>query len=197
MSTASYDHTIVIYEYIDASDLDPGPKHWSAIDEDDDMLIDQDDDPDLAKEPTMRFVERFKINVKSNPEAIVFHPMSTYLLYTLRGSHLLHYVSLPTGKIDDSSPSPFKITYKSFNPHPMDTHVSFSVLNLAIHPSGKMIACQTGDHAGRGGERILLYGLEPNDEGKERLACLWTGEEEMIMYCQGWFGYLTGRGWCE
>ncbi|TYJ58014.1 hypothetical protein B9479_001373 [Cryptococcus floricola] len=49
------------------------------------------------------------------------------------------------------------------------------ILNMTLHPSGKIVACQTGDHSGGGGERILLYGIEP--EETERLACLWTGEE--------------------
>lgn len=60
---------------------------------------------------------------------------------------------------------------KSFNPHPMDTHVSFSVLNMALHPSGRMIACQTGDGRGGTGERVLLYGVEPDE------VCLFVRKE--------------------
>ena len=101
----------------------------------------------------------------SNPEAIVFHPDSTWLMYTVRASHLLHYVRLGT----------WEVRTKSFNPHPMDTHVSFAVLNLALHPSGRIVACQTGDHRGGAGERVLLYGVEPDET--ERLGCLWTGSE--------------------
>lgn len=55
------------------------------------------------------------------------------------------------------------ILNKSFNPHPYDTHISFSVLNMCVHPSGKLVACQTGDHAGNAGERILLYGVDLDD----------------------------------
>lgn len=51
---------------------------------------------------------------------------------------------------------------KSFNAHPGDTHVSFSVLDMALHPSGRLIACVTGDHAS-GGERVLVYGTEPDE----------------------------------
>ena len=86
-------------------------------------------------------------------------------MYTIRASHLLHYVHLDTGQTKT----------KTFNPHPMDTHVSFAILNLALHPSGRIIACQTGDHRGGAGERVLLYGVEP--EETERLGCLWTGNE--------------------
>jgi WD40 repeat protein len=196
LATASYDRTIAIYEAVDrlSQSSHNGFKHWSAVDDDDAMIIDEEDDPDLAKEPSLRYVERFRVTVKTNPEAIEFHPLSTYLLYTLRGSHLLHYISLPLEQVSDNDKSPFNISHKNFNPHPLDTHVSFSVLNMAIHPSGKVIACQTGDHAGGGGERILLYGIEPDETGAERLACLWTGEEgdDFVLPRMAWLPDGTG-----
>lgn len=57
----------------------------------------------------------------------------------------------------------------------MDTHVSFSVLNMSLHPSGKIIAFQTGDNRGSSGERILFYGTEADET--DRLGCIWTGSE--------------------
>jgi WD40 repeat protein len=168
MATASYDHNIVIFEAVE-----------KAIDVD---VLDDEDDAALAAEPTLRYVEAQRIRTDSNPEAIFFHPESSYLLYTLRSSHLLYYASTIDGVI----------VTKTFNPHPMDTHVSFAVLDLAIHPSGKMIACQTGDHRGGAGERILLYGIEP--EGTERLACLWTGSEgdDFVLPRMAWLPDGTG-----
>jgi len=156
MATASYDHHIVIYS--SPSALPPEPSE-------DDIPLDETDDPKLACEPDLRFTEVRRIKVESNPEAILFHPESTWLMYTIRSAHLLYYVKLDT----------WEIQTKSFNPHPMDTHVSFSILNLALHPSLRMLACQTGDHRGGAGERILLYGVEPDET--ERLGCLWTGSE--------------------
>lgn len=134
-ATASYDRHVVLYR---ASEHSQEPLDG----------LDETDDQDLACEPRLRYVESHRVKVDSNPEAIALTP--EWLLYTLRGSHWLHYVRLGTWET-------FK---KSFNPHPLDTHVSFSVLNLAIHPSGKIIACQTGD---RGAERILLYGIDPDE----------------------------------
>ncbi|WWD19769.1 hypothetical protein CI109_104233 [Kwoniella shandongensis] len=119
----------------------------------------------------LRYTEVHRIKVDSNPEAILFHPESSWLMYTTRSSHLLTYVRLPSS----STEGQWQVKTKSFNPHPMDNHVSFAVLNLALHPSGRVIACQTGDHRGGAGERILIYGVEP--EETERLACLWTGSE--------------------
>ncbi len=157
MATASYDHHIVIYSAT-SSALPPEPTE-------DDIPLDETDDAKLACEPELRYTEVRRIKVESNPEAILFHPDSSWLLYTVRSSYLLYHVRLGN----------WEVKTKSFNPHPMDTHVSFSVLNLALHPSGRVIACQTGDHRGGAGERVLLYGIEP--EEKERLGCLWTGSE--------------------
>ncbi|WVF67245.1 hypothetical protein IAT40_001993 [Kwoniella sp. CBS 6097] len=166
MATASYDHHIVLYSAVGSAIPDPLGEDDIPLDESDDLL--------LASESTLRYEEVHRIKVDSNPESIIFHPQSTYLLYTVRSSHLLYYLNL-----DPSSPSSgrqlWEIATKSFNPHPMDNHVSFSVLNMALHPSGKIIACQTGDHRGNAGERILLYGIEPGDI--ERLGVLWTGSE--------------------
>lgn len=149
MTTASYDRNIVIYEAIHS---------WSApAATEDDIPLDDSDDANLACEPLLRFEERHRITVDANPEAILFHPRSQWLLYTVRSSHLLFYVRL------DDRGSPWEVITKSFNPHPHDTHVSFSVLNLALHPSGRIVACQTGDHRGGAGERILLYGIEPEE----------------------------------
>jgi hypothetical protein len=168
MATASYDHHVVIYE---ANVVAP------VYTEDDEMILDESDDVSLACEPTLRYTERHRVKLASNPEAIVFHPNGKWFLFTLRESHLLHYVRLPPSNSDDDSGmavegtdddagadiTPWEVKTKSFNPHPMDTHVSFSVLDLAIHPSGKVIGCLTGDHRGGAGERVLLYGIDPDE----------------------------------
>ncbi|ODN94860.1 hypothetical protein L198_05008 [Cryptococcus wingfieldii CBS 7118] len=164
MATASYDRHIVVYEAISSALPPPLDDHS--------IPLDATDDASLACEPLLRFAEAHRCKLDSNPEALLFHPNSTWLLYTTRSSHVLHYLSLPS---DVTHPAPWVYTNKSFNPHPLDTHVSFAVLNMTLHPSGKIVACQTGDHSGGGGERLLLYGIEP--EETERLACLWTGEE--------------------
>ncbi|WVQ94844.1 hypothetical protein IAU59_001927 [Kwoniella sp. CBS 9459] len=163
MATASYDHHIVLYSAVGSAVPEP-----SSDDEDDEVPLDETDDSLLASDATLRYEEVHRIKVDANPESIVFHPQSTYLLYTIRSSHLLYYLSLDHQRR-------WETMTKSFNPHPMDNHVSFSVLNMALHPSGKIIACQTGDHRGNAGERILLYGVEP--EETERLGVLWTGCE--------------------
>jgi WD40 repeat protein len=165
MATASYDHTIVIYE---------SDSPLVEVDEDD--VLDDTDDLSLASHPSLHYQELNRIKVDSNPEAILFHPSSTSLLYTLRASHLLYYVDLTTGEVST----------KSFNPHPMDTHVSFSVLNMALHPSGKVIAFQTGDNRGTAGERILFYGTEVDET--DRLGCIWTGAEgdDFVMPRMDW-----------
>ena len=173
-ATASYDRHIVIYSAT-SSALPP------ALTEDD-IPMDETDDPALACDPLLRYEAAHSITVESNPEAMLFHPDSTYLLYTLRSSHLLHYLDLQT----------WERKSKRFNPHPLDTHISFSVLNLALHPSKRIIACQTGDHRGGSGERILLYGIEPDET--ERLGVLWTNNEgdDFVLPRMAWLP--DGRG---
>ncbi len=156
---------------------EPDVSMRSEEDEDRDMSLDEGDDPALAKEPDLRYRKVHTIDgLNGNPESLVFHPSSSHLLYTTRSSHLLHYLSLTN----------FNHSTKSFNPNRLDTHVSFSVLNMVIHPEGGLIACQTGDHAGHSGERILIYDVKPPTEvgdgektgveqGDERLQTIWTG----------------------
>ena len=189
-ATASYDKTIVIYQAVSPATTAPvnsqtsngAPEyaHGDGDDEMDGIELDSNDHPDIACDPTLRYEEIHRVKVDSNPEAILFHPQSTWLMYTLRNSHLMYYISLPllhptrpnleTGSSGPSGPEPtselpgtWDTRTKSFNPHPHDTHVSFSVLNMSLHPSGKVIACQTGDHRGGSGERVLLYGVEPDE----------------------------------
>lgn len=159
LATASYDRTIIVYEdtqwdYRSASNGTAAEEEEEALDEGDDVM--------LARDPTLRFEERHKIVLDHNPESIVFDAASRYLLYTTRASHLLRYVELPqtgsTSTTTTTSP-PFTTHTKSFNPHPDDAHISFAVLNLVLDPTGRMIACQTGDHAGGTGERVLLYDI--------------------------------------
>ncbi|ORY33390.1 WD40-repeat-containing domain protein [Naematelia encephala] len=171
LATASYDRNVVVYEALATAEPD--------------IPLDETDDAALACEPDLRYEEKHRIKVDSNPEAILFHPMSEWLMYTLRESHQLYYVHLGS----------WQVRTKSFNPHPFDTHVSFSVLNMALHPSGRIVACQTGDHRGGSGERILLYGIEPDET--ERLACVWTGHEgdDFVLPRMAWLpdgsGFIT------
>jgi hypothetical protein len=107
-----------------------------------------------------------------------------WLLYTTRSSHLLHYLC----------PLTLTARTKSFNAHPLDTHVSFSVLNMALHPSGRVVACQTGD--GMAGERVLLYDAHP-DEVCHLLLWGWIDVSGCVV-CGVWcvqkgVGHATGK----
>jgi WD40 repeat protein len=154
VGTASYDRTISLWE-----DLKWGlPSSVSEATETDG----DGDDPELAGEPTLRYTLRHTITLDQNPETLVFTPDGRYLMYTTRASCLLNYVCLPpTSNTTDNIPPKFEVITKSFNPHPLDSHISFSVLNIVPDPSGRLLACQTGDHAGGTGERVLLYDISP------------------------------------
>jgi hypothetical protein len=108
-------------------------------------------DQDVEGEPLkVSYVRRFSKSLQSNPEAILFTPGDTHLVYTRRddvcaqccerGVSLtgltsvvcwkcfLHYISLPTnsGGPSRSSTSPFETTPFNINEND-DLHVSFSV----------------------------------------------------------------------
>lgn len=183
--------------------------------EDDLELLDPTDDEKLAGEPGLRYRKIKSLELETNPEGLVF--TATHLLYTTRSSHLLNFLSLPTSTSTSASTPPSTLTStsgegewktktKSFNPSPLDTHVSFSVLYLALHPEGKLVACMTGDPATTGaGERVLIYSTDVQEDGNddlllgsgvkaigraegERLACLWTGEvgDEYVLPRMTW-----------
>lgn len=168
LAAASYDKSVTVFEATTSAHAPPPTE--------DDLPLDEGDDADLAAEPSLRYEERFKVQTEGNPEAILFHPRGEWLLFTVRGSHELQYLRLPgaeAGNMDVDSAAAegsiaartpaWSIATKSFNPHPLDTHVSFAVLDLALHPSGRVVACLTGDHAGPAKERVLLYGVEPEE----------------------------------
>ncbi|BEJ15184.1 hypothetical protein CspHIS471_0409510 [Cutaneotrichosporon sp. HIS471] len=162
LASASYDKSVSVYEAVGRA------HHERTGDEDADAwlhALDPGDDADAAAEAELRYQLRHRVETESNPEAVLFHPASTWLMYTQRASPALHYLSL----------GDWETRSKSFNVHALDNHVSFAVLDLALHPSGRIIGAITGDHAGPGAERVLLYGVEPDET--ERLACLWTRSE--------------------
>lgn len=198
LATASYDRTIVLYESTTSGRVPPG-------EEEEDDSLDATDDPRLARDPALRYTRRHRIVVEQNPEAIVFDARGRYLLYTTRGSHWLTYVHLPApnGNGNGNGDGDFTVSRKSFNVHPEDTHISFAVLNVVLDPSGRLLACQTGDHAGGTGERILIYDVElppttttspasppdanlttrgtwlasaPGPRENDRLRVIWTGQ---------------------
>jgi hypothetical protein len=167
MATAGHDRMLHIYS------VDTPHKRMN---EDDLELLDETDDEALAGEPTLRYKKVKTVELETNPEGLVFTP--THLIYTLRSSHLLYFLSLPTETSNSSSnqsqaqsATPWTTRTKSFNPSPLDTHVSFSVLYLALHPGGKLVACMTGDPATTGaGERVLIYSTDilPEEDEQEQ-----------------------------
>jgi hypothetical protein len=173
MVTAGHDRVINVYQ-IDTP--------HSSLNEDDLDLLDEEDKEELAGPPSLRYKKVWTVDTETNPEGIVF--TETHLVYTLRSSCYLYFVTLPGGNGPGRKAQEWTTRTKSFNPSPLDTHVSFSVLYLALHPGGKLIACITGDPATTGGgERVLIYSTEVEEdvdmtrgEEGERLKCLWTGE---------------------
>lgn len=188
LATASYDRTINVYEDTHAPVLGVRADEYHAAAEaagEELPLVDRDDDPALACEPGLGYTLRHTVHTDGNPEALLFHPRAEWVIWTERGGFEMKYLRLPGERseppaasrqdadiaMDGAGPEgagkPWDTRSKSFNAHPGDTHVSFSVLDMALHPSGRLIACVTGDHAS-GGERVLVYGTELDEVSQTR-----------------------------
>ena len=198
LATGGHDRTINIYRMT---------KPHLSLGEDELEVLDSEDKEELAGEPTLRYEERvWTGELEGNPEAMVW--TDKFLIYTIRGSCLLYFLQVPSGDITSGN---WNSKTKSFNPSPLDMHVSFSVLYLALNPEGTMVACLTGDPATTGGgERVLIYSTEikeekgtgriggsVNTEEGERLACLWTGEvgDEYVLPRMTWLPDGSGIMW--
>ncbi|KDN40617.1 hypothetical protein K437DRAFT_238797 [Tilletiaria anomala UBC 951] len=127
-------------------------------------LREEEEDP---KDLAVSYELVHTIETASNPEAILFVQsgevtdsqnnavqldLRDWLVYTIRGDCFLHYVALPTHRQVESSNEERVIAdweelrYNT-NPSRDDYHVSYSLLDLALHPSGMYLSAQTGDHA--------------------------------------------------
>ena len=144
------------------------------------------------------------VELPTNPETLLFLPSSggperDWLVYTRRGDNFVHYIALPSSaaagtsigdeahqKLANLSLSDVQdwddVRYNT-NPSSSDMHVSYSILDVSLHPSGKYLSLQTGDHAMSSSitqaasssasalSRILLFPLHSD----QRAATLWTG----------------------
>ncbi|WFD26477.1 hypothetical protein MNAN1_001460 [Malassezia nana] len=134
------------------------------------------------------YMRLHSLTLPTNPEALLFVPgpmtpghassdERLWLVYTARDRVVLHYVALPIGREAPGTPDWSVLAYNT-NADPDDEHVSYSLLHLSVHPSGRYIAAQTGDHNVPSGSdsdspslsRILLMPLF----SAHRHATLWT-----------------------
>ncbi|GAA6062307.1 hypothetical protein JCM10212_006859 [Sporobolomyces blumeae] len=148
------------------------------------MNDEDDNDDDVAEverqgdDPTVTVEKAFAVHPRTNPEAAVFLPDSSALVFTCRDDHLIHYLSLPVVSAPVPSPSspvdprrdrsrsqaepggqanqvrrqPWTLTEFNLNPN-LDSFTSFSILSISVHPRVDVLALQTSTAS----PRILLY----------------------------------------
>lgn len=104
-------------------------------------------------------------HLKTNPEAIVFLPGSTHLVYTAREDNYLRYI-----KLEEDMSEPDETRY-NLNPNG-DDWVSFSILCIGIHPSLRHLSLQSDTPIAR----ILVVPFHSS----ERLLTLFTSSEQSI-----------------
>ncbi|KAK4057295.1 hypothetical protein OIO90_001792 [Microbotryomycetes sp. JL221] len=132
---------------------------------------DSDEDDKLATTPQLSFIKRHTINTRTNPEACVFLPDSTFFVWTTRDSNLLHELELPlnqSNKEEDDDEIDWNKRERKYNlnENQQDDWVSFSILHITLHPHLPVLALQTStDNA-----RILLYPFHSS----RRIATVYT-----------------------
>ncbi|GAA5924556.1 WD40 repeat domain-containing protein [Sporobolomyces koalae] len=110
------------------------------------------------------------LHPRTNPEAAVFLPNSSHLVWTARDDHLLHYLAFPSSNSTSTdSEQPWKMTDYNLNPN-QDSFTSFSILALSVHPTLPLLSLQTSTAAAR----IFLYPFHSTT----RLRTIHTGAQQ-------------------
>ncbi|KDE06089.1 hypothetical protein MVLG_03508 [Microbotryum lychnidis-dioicae p1A1 Lamole] len=130
--------------------------------ETEEIVLEGEESDEFASEPEVRLIERHVVHTVTNPEAAVFLPGATHLVYTARDDHLLHEVVLPQTEDESNAWSTNGINLNENG----DDWCSFSILEIALHPTLPILSLQTSTE----NARILLYAFH----SPHRLATLHT-----------------------
>ena len=140
----------------------------------------------------------------SNPESLCFCPGGKELIVYCRGEPFRRHV-----KIEGSSPVSMlaetrvsvKETRVSLNANDWDTHCSFAVLDMAVSPDGKYLACATDANKHiiyplHGNEHVkVLVGHTADEYANARIA--WLGDASVVSNSQkdpGLYQWDIGSG---
>ncbi|WFC95509.1 hypothetical protein MBRA1_002157 [Malassezia brasiliensis] len=110
----------------------------------------------------LTYTKVHELALAANPEAMVFVvgpsappapgqelsvPRRAWLVFSERGRVELTYVALPAPDLEEGAAPDFTTVKYNTNPDPDDHHAGYSLLDLSVHPSGRYLCAQTGDHA--------------------------------------------------
>lgn len=158
VATAGYDRQLQVYEVVESEKTEVA-----------NTFLDGEEPDELAILPNMELVLRKTLYLKNNPEAMVFLPSTSHLVYSARDDNVLHYLKLPSPKTSTaatpSRTSDWAETGINLNENG-DAWVSFSVLYITLHPTLPILSLQTSTD----NSRILLYPFH----SPTRLATLFT-----------------------
>lgn len=116
VASIGYDRTVNIYQVVETANVADNGMN---------ALLDGEEPDELATSPKLSLVLRHAHECKTNPEALVFLPSSSHLVFTARDDHILHYLKMPSpaGPADRSD---YTLTGYNLNENG-DAWVSFSV----------------------------------------------------------------------
>lgn len=190
LATAGYDKRINVYRRVAVD--------GSGMDEDED---------EIEVKPLKTRLELCQtINTKGNPEAIVFLPKGAqppgdkeasaspqqlpWLVWTQRDDCHINYDRVAALN------TPTRSLRYNINPTPLDTHISYSLLSLSIHPTLPLLCLITGSHATEGAPtQILLLPFFAGGSDNERVTTIHTTIPSSASYVprQAWFS-RAGEG---
>jgi hypothetical protein len=112
LATLGYDKQVLIYEVTETA---PDPTTIPTV-------LEGEEPDELATSPTLTFDHRHILVTKTNPEAAIFLPDSSSLVYSARDDNILHELKMP----DSSTPDDWKLDGYNLNENG-DAWISFSV----------------------------------------------------------------------
>lgn len=112
LATIGHDKQVHVYEVTETA---PDPATIPAV-------LEGEEPDDLATSPSLAFSHRHILITKTNPEAAIFLPDSSSLMYSARDDNILHELKMPT----ESAPDEWKLSGYNLNENG-DAWISFSV----------------------------------------------------------------------
>ena len=115
IATLGYDKQLIVYQVIEGHQADPDAP----------VLLEGEEPDELATAPSLRIVQSKVIRTRTNPEAAVFLPDSSCLVWAARDDNMLHELRLPAAAVQDPERDWSSVGY-NLNEN-KDNWVSFSV----------------------------------------------------------------------
>ncbi|GAA5943755.1 hypothetical protein JCM3775_000943 [Rhodotorula graminis] len=155
VATLGYDKFLTVYRLSLTSPSSSSSS--SSASSDAPALLDGEAPDPLATCPHVALEQVHRLATRSNPEAAVWLPDGSELVWSAREDHRLHYLRMTgaaggSGREGKGDERGWTESYVNLNPNG-DAFVSFSILSITLHPTLPLLSLQTSTTSAR----LLLY----------------------------------------